>query len=96
MRLRALYSRAVSSCDEPFPWRDGSFRRRGYADTVIYEVHVKGFTMRHPGVPPELRGTYAGLGHEAAIAHLVDLGVTAVELLPVHESVPEAFLAHAG
>jgi glycogen operon protein len=63
---------------------------------VIYEVHVKGFTMRHPGVPPELRGTYAGLGHEAAIAHLVDLGVTAVELLPVHESVLESFLVQQG
>jgi glycogen operon protein len=59
-------------------------------------VHVKGFTMRHPGIPAELRGTYAGLGHEAAIAHLVDLGVTAVELLPVHESVPEAFLVQRG
>ena len=52
--------------------------------------------MRHPGVPPELRGTYAGLGHEAAIGHLLDLGVTAVELLPVHESVPEAFLVQRG
>ena len=72
-------------------------RRPGpYADTVIYEVHVKGFTMRHPGVPAELRGTYAGLAHEAAIGHLLDLGVTAVELLPVHESVPEAFLVQRG
>ena len=68
----------------------------GYPDMVIYEVHVKGFTMRHPGVPPELRGTYAGLGHEAAIAHLTDLGVTAVELLPVHECVPESFLVQQG
>ena len=52
--------------------------------------------MRHPGVPPELRGTYAGLGHEAAIGHLLGLGVTAVELLPVHESVPESFLLQRG
>ena len=52
--------------------------------------------MRHPEVPPELRGTYAGLGHEAAIGHLLDLGVTAVELLPVHEIVPEAFLVQRG
>jgi len=88
--------RSVVVPDEAFPWRDGSFRRRGYQDTIIYEVHVKGFTMRHPGVPPELRGTYAGLGHEAAIAHLADLGVTAVELLPVHESIPEAFLVQRG
>jgi isoamylase len=88
--------RSVVVADEPFGWRDGEFRQRGYADTIIYEMHVKGFTMRHPGVPPELRGTYAGLGHEAAIAHLRDLGVTAVELLPVHESVPEAFLVRDG
>ena len=62
----------------------------------MYEVHVKGFTMRHPDIPPELRGTYAGLGHEAAIAHLRDLGVTTVELLPVHQNVPEAFLVGRG
>ncbi|HEY7606531.1 MAG TPA: glycogen debranching protein GlgX, partial [Actinomycetes bacterium] len=70
--------------------------RHRLADTVVYEVHVMGFTMRHPGVPAELRGTYAGLGHEAAVAHLVDLGVTAVELLPVHQHVPEAFLQERG
>jgi isoamylase len=82
--------------DEAFTWSDGAHPRRRYADTVIYEVHVRGFTMGHPGVPSELRGTYAGLGHKAAIAHLVDLGVTAVELLPVHESVPEGFLLERG
>jgi isoamylase len=82
--------------DETHRWSDPAAPRCRYADTVIYEVHVKGFTMRHPGVPPELRGTYAGLGHEAAIAHLLDLGVSAVELLPVHESVSEAFLPQRG
>jgi isoamylase len=66
------------------------------ADTIIYEVHVRGFTARHPGVPEELRGTYAGLAHEAAVQHLVDLGVTAVELLPVHHNVPESFLVERG
>ena len=81
---------------EPFAWTDSRPVRRRYSDTVIYEVHVKGFTMRHPGVPAELRGTYAGLGHEAAVAHLVDLGVTAVELLPVHQNVPESFLPQHG
>jgi glycogen operon protein len=81
--------------DETFDWNHAR-PRHSYANTVIYEVHVKGFTMRHPGVPPELRGTYAGLGHEAAIAHLVGLGVTAVELLPVHENIPEAFLVQRG
>jgi isoamylase len=88
--------RSVVVADELYPWRDGARRGHTYADTIVYEVHVKGFTMRHPGVPPELRGTYAGLGHEAAIAHLAGLGVTAVELLPVHESVPEAFLVRDG
>jgi isoamylase len=66
------------------------------ADTIIYELHVRGFTATHPGVPADLRGTYAGLGHEAALEHLVGLGVTAVELLPVHHSVPESFLVQRG
>jgi glycogen operon protein len=66
------------------------------ADIVLYEVHVRGFTATHPGVPEALRGTYAGLAHEAAIAHLVDLGVTGVELLPVHHNVPESFLVDRG
>src|SRR5262249_48042398 len=82
--------------DPDFAWADGSPLRRRYSDTIIYEVHVKGFTMRHPGVPAELRGTYAGLAHEAAVGYLVDLGVTAVELLPVHQNVPEAFLPQRG
>jgi glycogen operon protein len=60
--------------------------------TVIYELHVKGFTKLHPDIPEELRGTYAGLAHPAAIAHLQRLGVTAVELLPIHESADEGFL----
>jgi glycogen operon protein len=92
----ASVPRSLVVADEPFGWRDSTHVRHSYANTVIYEVHVKGFTMRHPGVPPQLRGTYAGLGHEAAIAHLADLGVTAVELLPVHESIPEAFLPQRG
>jgi len=82
--------------DDRYQWSSPPMPRRRYADTVIYEIHVKGFTMRHPGIPAELRGTYAGLGHEAAISHLAGLGVTAVELLPVHQSVPEAFLPARG
>ena len=70
--------------------------QHGLADTILYEVHVRGFTAAHPGVPAELRGTYAGLAHEAALQHLVDLGITAVELLPVHHSVPEQFLLDRG
>ena len=76
---------------------DGEHRpNRHLADTVIYELHVKGFTRQHPAVPAELRGTYAGLAHPAAIEHLSSLGVTAVELLPVQHSVPEAFLVQRG
>ncbi|MBV8291109.1 MAG: glycogen debranching protein GlgX [Mycobacterium sp.] len=70
--------------------------RHALADTIIYELHVRGFTATHPGVPAELRGTYAGLAHEAALEHLVGLGVTAVELLPVHHNVPEQFLIERG
>jgi glycogen operon protein len=81
--------------DEAYEWT-ATAPSHSYADTVVYEVHVKGFTMRHPGIPEELRGTYAGLAHEAAIAHLLDLGVTTVELLPVHQNVPEPFLAPRG
>ncbi len=81
--------------DTSFAWSDRPRPAYSYADTIIYELHVKGFTAAHPAVPKELRGTYAGLAHDAAVAHLVDLGVTAVELLPVHQSVPEGFLVAA-
>jgi glycogen operon protein len=67
-----------------------------WADTVIYEAHVRGFTKRHPKIPDELRGTYAGMAHPAAIDHLVNLGVTAVELLPIHHSVTEPAVAARG
>ena len=67
-----------------------------WTDTVIYEVHVKGFTQLMPDVPEELRGTYAGLAHPAAIKHLTDLGVTAVELLPVHAFASEPHLDGLG
>ena len=82
--------------DPAFDW-DGDVRpRTRWADTVIYEAHVRGFTRRHPKVPGQLQGTYAGLAHPAAVEHLVDLGVTAVELLPVHAFVSETFLLERG
>jgi isoamylase len=81
--------------DPAFGWSDKR-PRHSYADTVLYEIHVKGFTAAHPDIPQALRGTYAGLAHEAALAHLTALGVTTVELLPVHHSVPEAFLPARG
>ena len=65
-------------------------------ESVIYEVHVKGFTARNPDVPEPLRGTYAGLAHPAAVEHLTRLGVTAVELLPVHQFVHDAHLVEKG
>ncbi len=82
--------------DDGFDWEGDRPPRIPFANTVIYETHVKGFTMRHPGIREDLRGTYAGLASEAAIAHLIDLGVTAVELLPVHHISDESFLAERG
>ncbi|MBV8988898.1 MAG: glycogen debranching protein GlgX, partial [Solirubrobacterales bacterium] len=82
--------------DDAFLWEGDRPPRIPFADTIIYETHVKGFTMRHPDVREDLRGTYAGLASEAAIAYLLDLGVTAIELLPVHHISDEAFLADRG
>jgi isoamylase len=82
---------------DAFPWGEDHHRpHTAWADSVIYELHVRGFTMRHPDVPPELRGTYAGLAHPAAMEHLLRLGVTAVELMPVHQFVSEPFLLQRG
>ena len=79
-----------------FDWRNDRNPRTPMNRTIIYEVHVKGFTMRHPGIPERLRGTYAGLGHPAAIKHLKSLGVTAVELLPVHQFIHDSLLVERG
>ncbi len=78
--------------DGKFDWGEDRPPRTPWQDTVIYELHVKGFTRQHPDVPEEIRGTYAGLATDAAINHLTDLGVTAVELLPVHGFVQDARL----
>ncbi len=77
-------------------WMDDRRPKTPWSDTVLYELHVRGFTMRHPGIPEELRGTYAGLAHPAAISHLTRLGVTAVELLPVHQFAHEDHLLRRG
>jgi glycogen operon protein len=82
--------------DPGFDWEGDRPPRVPLADTVIYETHVKGFTKLHPTIRPELRGTYAGLASDEAIAYLVSLGVTAVELLPVHHIADEAFLVDKG
>ncbi len=81
---------------DAFPWGGDLPPKVPWDDTVIYELHVKGFTQQHPDIPPELRGTYAGLAHPAAIEYLTALGVTAVELLPIHQFVSEPALQSRG
>jgi len=79
-----------------FDWGDDRPPRTPYHGTVIYEAHVRGLTLRHPDIPADERGTYAGLAHPAVIEHLTRLGVTAVELMPVHQFVPEHELTERG
>ena len=90
---------AIPRCvviDDTFDWEGDVRLNRPWAETVIYELHVKGFTKRMTGVREDLRGTYAGLASEAAIDYLRELGVTAVELLPVHHIADEDFLVARG
>jgi isoamylase len=79
-----------------FDWGDDRPPRTPYHETLIYEAHVRGLTRLHPEVPAEQQGSYAGLAHPAVIDHLTRLGVTAVELMPVHQSVPEPGLVRRG
>ena len=79
-----------------FEWGGDRPLRTPYAETVIYEAHVKGLTQRHPEVPEEIRGTYAALGHPAIVEHLQRLGVTAIELMPVHQFVHDSVLEERG
>ncbi|HPV88987.1 MAG TPA: glycogen debranching protein GlgX [Ornithinibacter sp.] len=82
--------------DDRFDWEGDVAPNRSRSESVIYEAHVRNQTALHPGVPPELRGTYAGLAHPASVAHLTSLGVTAVELLPVHAFTHEPHLVRRG
>ncbi len=82
--------------DGSFYWGDAEPPRTPLADSVIYETHVKGFTTAHEGIPPEIRGTYAGLAHPASIEHLLLLGVTALELMPVHHFLHPKHLVDKG
>ncbi|MFG2843717.1 glycogen debranching protein GlgX [Kitasatospora sp. NPDC048296] len=79
-----------------FDWGTDHPPRTDYHRTVIYEAHVKGLTRLHPGIPEEIRGTYAGLAHPAVIEHLAKLGVTAIELMPVHQFVRDHRLRDLG
>lgn len=79
-----------------FDWGSDRSPNTPYNETVIYEAHVKGMTMRHPDVPESLRGTYAGLAHPSIIEHLKDLGITAIELMPVHQFLQDDRLRDLG
>jgi isoamylase len=81
---------------EDFDWGQDRHPLVPLAETIVYETHVKGFTQLHPDIPESIRGTYAGLGHPAAIKHLTGLGVTAVEIMPVHQFVQDSYLSDRG
>ncbi len=91
-RNDATMPKAVVMDTEAFDWEGDTQLNTNWYDTVFYEVHVKGFTQQHPDIPEEIRGTYKGLAHPAAIEHLKHLGITAVELLPIHTFVDDQFL----
>ncbi|MET9223739.1 glycogen debranching protein GlgX [Streptomyces sp. NPDC003300] len=82
--------------DPAFDWGEDHLPKRPYHESVLYEAHVKGLTVRHPALPEKLRGTYAGMAHPAIVEHLTELGVTAVELMPVHQFVQDGHLRDRG
>ena len=92
----APYVPRAEVVDGSFDWAKVRSPNVPWRDTIIYEVHVKGFTQRHPGVPPHLRGKYLGLAQPAVIEHFKQLGVTTIELMPVQAFVSEQFLAERG
>ncbi|MEW5978679.1 MAG: glycogen debranching protein GlgX [Acidobacteriota bacterium] len=95
-RDSAPFAPLAAVVDTSYTWGDDRHPQTPWHKTVIYEVHVKGFTWCHPDVPPSLKGTYAGLVSEPAIRHLKELGVTAVELLPVHHHTYDRHLVMKG
>jgi isoamylase len=95
-RDSAPFAPLAAVTDSAFTWGDDRPPRRPWHETVIYETHVKGFTMLNPHVPKAFRGTYLGMTSEASLRHLRKLGVTAVELLPVHHHTPERVLVDRG
>ncbi|MBX3441079.1 MAG: glycogen debranching protein GlgX [Planctomyces sp.] len=95
-RDSAAFAPLARVIDTAFTWGDDRPPRTPWHETIIYEAHVKGFTMQHPGVPEHLRGTYAGMASQAAVDHLRGLGVTAVELLPVFHRLDDRHLVEAG
>ena len=96
LRDSAPYAPLAAVVDNSFTWGDDRRLRVPWHETLIYELHVKGFTQLNPFVPEHLRGTYLGLASEPAIRHLTSLGVTAVELMPVHHHTDEGHLVQRG
>ena len=82
--------------DPAFDWGDDQLLRTPTHESIIYEAHVRGLTMRHPDVPPDQRGTFAALRHPAVLEHLVQLGITAIELMPIHQFIHDHHLAEQG
>jgi len=95
-RDSAAFAPLGAVVDTAVTWGDDAPPRTPWHETIIYEIHVKGFTQLHPDVPVPLRGTYAGLASEAAIRHLQELGITAVELMPVHHHAYDRHLVERG
>ncbi len=95
-RDNAALAPLASVIDPSFTWGDDRPPRTPWAETVIYEAHVKGYSFRHPEIPAPLRGMFAGLASEPAIAHLRSLGVTALELMPVHHHIMDRHLVERG
>ncbi|MCD8742012.1 glycogen debranching protein GlgX [Mucilaginibacter roseus] len=82
--------------DNNFDWGNDAPPRTPYHQSVIYEAHVRGLTMQHPEIPEDIRGSYAAIAHPAIIKHLQDLGVTAIELMPIHQFVNDRYLVEKG
>jgi isoamylase len=95
-RDSAPYAPLAVVIDSAFTWGDDRRLRTPWHKTLIYELHVKGFTQLNPHVPEKIRGTYAGLASEAAVKHLQELGVTAVEILPIHHFLDDRHLLERG
>ncbi|HZR23185.1 MAG TPA: glycogen debranching protein GlgX [Vicinamibacterales bacterium] len=95
-RDNAAFAPIAAVVDPAFTWGDDRPPRTPWHDTVIYEMHVRGFSIQHPDIPQALRGTYEALTTEAALEHLKKLGVTAVEVMPVHHHARDRYLEEKG
>ena len=95
-RDSAPFMQKCQVVDQTFSWEHPAQVRVPWERTIFYETHVRGFTKRHPAVPEAERGTFEGLGHDAVIKHIKSLGVTSVELLPIHAFVNDSFLLDRG